>query len=265
VSIVNWLPDELPLAYINRRKIYSRCIGSETGFYEINIGNQNPDHLLLWLHGSGNSYKEMIMLIGPTYVKQMIKSKNEGKSVRVIIPYCLPDLMWMNTSSPVWGIENYIVEELIPSLSKESGIKPGTRHEIHGYSMGGYAALRFGLKYSHIFEKVVAVGAGPLADQLSDNVKGDKGFKEEILRVVYGNNERLYNRSLPYSQAILYQDLIVQRGLNINIIIGEHDEAIHDNLRLSKRLKQLGIDVNLSVLEDCSHPLRDYIKKHPLC
>ena len=99
------------------------------------------------------------MLIAPIYVKEMVKRKKQGNLNPVIIPYCLPDLMWMNTSRPVWNIENYLIEELIPMLVKESNLNPDIRHEVHGYRHGAYAALRLGLKYSHMFEKIVAIGA----------------------------------------------------------------------------------------------------------
>ena len=196
-----WLPEEIPLAYISQKRIFSSVLKADTAYFEINVGNQNPERLVIWLHGSGKSYREMIMLVAPVYVKEMVRRKKEGNSIRVIIPYCLPDLMWMNTSRPVWNIENYLIDELIPMLVKESNIDTDIRHEVHGYSMGGYAALRLGLKYNHMFEKIVAIGAGPLADNFADNVKGDKGFKQEVLRTVYGDNERLYQRSSPYAQA----------------------------------------------------------------
>ena len=194
----------------------------------------------------------------------MVRRKKEGNSIRVIIPYCLPDLMGMNTSRPVWNIENYLIDELIPMLEKESNIDSDIRHEVHGYSMGGYAALRLGLKYNHMFEKIVAIGAGPLADNFADNVKGDKGFKQEVLRTVYGDNERLYQRSSPYAQALLYQDLIVKRHVKVDIVIGEYDEAFSENLKLDTRLKNLGINSELISVGGCSHNLYDYVRMHYL-
>ena len=67
------------------QKILSSVLKAETAYYEINVGNQNPERLVIWLHGSGKSYKEMITLIAPIYVKEMVKQK-EGNSIRVIIP-----------------------------------------------------------------------------------------------------------------------------------------------------------------------------------
>ena len=259
-----WLPEEIPLAYISQKRIFSSVLKADTAYFEINVGNQNPERLVIWLHGSGKSYREMIMLVAPVYVKEMVRRKKEGNSIRVIIPYCLPDLMWMNTSRPVWNIENYLIDELIPMLVKESNIDTDIRHEVHGYSMGGYAALRLGLKYNHMFEKIVAIGAGPLADNFADNVKGDKGFKQEVLRTVYGDNERLYQRSSPYAQALLYQDLIVQRHVKVDIVIGEYDEALSENLKLDTRLKKLGINSELISVRGCSHNLYDYVRMHYL-
>ena len=259
-----WLPEEIPLAYISQKRIFSSVLKADTAYFEINVGNQNPERLVIWLHGSGKSYREMIMLVAPIYVKEMVRRKKEGNSIRIIIPYCLPDLMWMNTSRPVWNIENYLIDELIPMLVKESNIDTDIRHEIHGYSMGGYAALRLGLKYNHMFEKIVAIGAGPLADNFADNVKGDKGFKQEVLRTVYGDNERLYQRSSPYAQALLYQDLIVQRHVKVDIVIGEYDEALSENLKLDTRLKKLGINSELISVRGCSHNLYDYVRMHYL-
>ena len=259
-----WVPEEIPLAYISQKRIFSSVLKAQTAYFEINVGNQNPERLVIWLHGSGKSYREMIMLVAPVYVKEMVRRKKEGNSIRVIIPYCLPDLMWMNTSRPVWNIENYLIDELIPMLEKESNIDSDIRHEVHGYSMGGYAALRLGLKYNHMFEKIVAIGAGPLADNFADNVKGDKGFKQEVLRTVYGDNERLYQRSSPYAQALLYQDLIVKRHVKVDIVIGEYDEAFSENLKLDTRLKNLGINSELISVGGCSHNLYDYVRMHYL-
>ena len=105
---------------------------------------------------------------------------------------------------------------------------------------------------------------GPLADNFADNVKGDKGFKQEVLRTVYDDNEKLYRRSSPYTQALLYQDLIIKSHMKVNIVIGEYDEALSENIKLDRRLKNLGISSELISVRDCSHNLHDYVRFHYL-
>ena len=62
------------------KRILSSVLKAETAYYEINVGNQNPERLVIWLHGSGKSYKEMIMLIAPIYVKEMVTQKKATQS-----------------------------------------------------------------------------------------------------------------------------------------------------------------------------------------
>ncbi len=71
--------------------------------------------------------------------------------------------------------ESYIVKELIPEIDKSFRTFPDRDHRIiAGLSMGGYGAVKFGLKYSEMFSLVGSFSGAFVTGRWSENVGGNK-------------------------------------------------------------------------------------------
>lgn len=71
--------------------------------------------------------------------------------------------------------ESYIVKELIPEIDKSFRTFPDRDHRvIAGLSMGGYGALKFGLKYSEMFSLVGSFSGAFVTGRWSEQVGGNK-------------------------------------------------------------------------------------------
>jgi len=71
--------------------------------------------------------------------------------------------------------ESYIVKELIPEIDKSFRTFPDReRRVIAGLSMGGYGAVKFGLKFPEMFSLVGSFSGAFVTGRWSENVGGNK-------------------------------------------------------------------------------------------
>src|SRR5260221_2960786 len=106
---------------------------------------------------------------------------------------------WYTDSSTTPGdkYESYIIQELVPEIDKKFRTIPDRDHRIiAGLSMGGYGAIKFGLRYPNLFSFVGSFSGaldGPLRGQNSAflrpsiiSVFGPEGSKTRKDNDVYG-------------------------------------------------------------------------------
>jgi enterochelin esterase-like enzyme len=99
-----------------------------------------------------------------------------------------------NNLGPSDMVESYVVKELIPYIDSHYRTIPNrSGRAIEGFSMGGYAALKFAYKYPQLFSDVVAYSAAPWFSNCPDNNLDDLArnhvseLKKEIkIRMVVG-------------------------------------------------------------------------------
>jgi len=253
-----WNTPKVDLPFLRRIDIDSRILRCKTSFYIMKNGVA-PTRAILWLHGSGNCFTEMIGGVAKTYMKEMARHKSGGNTTAVVFPYCLPDLLWLNTSCPEWRIEDYLTKELIEKASLALGLTIDTSWEVHGYSMGGYAALRIGMKLCCRFRKILAMGAGPLGERFEDHMKGDSGVRNEIYRKVFASSDNRYKRCSPLSICTEMQERIRVNNQRIRIVVGDKDKALNTNENLAKRMSRMGINVQFEKARDIEHRLDRYL------
>jgi len=95
---------------------------------------------------------------------------------------------WYSDSSivPNSRYESYIVNELIPEIDKRFRTRPDRQHRIiAGLSMGGYGALKFGLKYPQMFSMVGSFSGALKVAEWSESSGGNKTIGKSI-DVVFG-------------------------------------------------------------------------------
>lgn len=83
--------------------------------------------------------------------------------------------------------ESYISEELIPEIDKKFRTIADRNHRfIAGLSMGGYGAIKFGLKYPQMFALVGSFSGALGAADWTEKEIGTKGAIAESILKVYG-------------------------------------------------------------------------------
>lgn len=256
----NWLPPKISVPYVKFHPYESEVLGVATGYYELNVGGIDNVETILWLHGSGTNVAEQFRLAAWAYLKESLKSL-PCRSLRLIMPYCLPDLFWLNITSGLWRVEDYLFYEILPLTWREATRSIlGDRIQIHGYSMGGYAALRLGFKRSDVFKRILAIGPGPLSGSLFESHRGDSGIKESIFRNVFGGSEDVYRRCSPLGTASSCLDAIRSNGIHVDLAIAANESSFSDCLMLYKRLNGLGIDIDLLRTHGVDHRLDSYLE-----
>lgn len=253
------MPPILSVPYAKLIVLESKVLGVRTGYYELSLGTYEEVETIIWLHGSGTAVANQLTTAAWAYIKESIKYGMKAKSLKVIFPTCLPDLFWLNIANGVWKIEDYLYHEILPLANQASLANPSGRIQIHGYSMGGYAALRLGLRYSHLFKRVVAIAPGPLSTSLFQAQRGDSGIKKTIFRNVFGGSEDMYRRCSPYSIATSFSEDVKSNGLSVELVVAENDSPYVECNRFYRLLAGLGIDISLIESSGVGHRLDLYL------
>ena len=92
-----------------------------------------------------------------------------------------------SASIPNDKYESYIIQELIPEIEKKYRVLKDRNHRIiAGLSMGGYGAVKFGLKYPEMFSLVGSFSGALGAGTWTQKEIGTKGVIPESLLAVFG-------------------------------------------------------------------------------
>lgn len=92
-----------------------------------------------------------------------------------------------SASAPNDRFESYIVQELIPEIDKKFRTRADRANRaIAGLSMGGYGALKFGLKYPATFALVGSFSGALGAASWSNKMLGGRGAIPESIMKVFG-------------------------------------------------------------------------------
>jgi len=162
-------------------------------------------------------------------------------------------------SNDYQGLEPYedmFIREFIPFIEKQYRIRSKKEFRaIAGNSMGGYGALKFAMKYNHLFSACVAFSSGIFTDveivNMPDSIYG-------ILDGIYGKNlkgnerinENWKNNSPLYLVKTITGDKL--RSVRFYIDCGDDDFLYRGNSELHKLMRDLKIPHEYRV-RDGSH------------
>lgn len=151
--------------------------------------------------------------------------------------------------------ESCVVRELIPHLdAKFRTVAAREGRSLHGYSMGGFGALKLGFKDPDLFGSVVA-HAATLADaaQMKDNLG-------KVFTKMFGGDKKLFDASDPL--VLAGQNVEKFRGrLAIRIALGGKDEFLEMNRQLHRRLDEAKVPHEFEVVPGVSHSKDPLYKK----
>ena len=134
---------------------------------------------------------------------------------------------------------------------------------IAGFSMGGYGAIRNGLKYSGNFSKIGMISAALITDEIADysddaNVLRSRDFYESV----FGDLDKIKNSDMDPKYLIENTEDIP----DIFMACGENDFLIDKNIDFHEFLKSENVNVNFMkapgehTWEFCDKYIKEFIK-----
>ena len=225
----------------------SRALKTEVGFniclppeYKANATQRFP--VIYYLHGyEGN---ESSYLEYAKYWHQALKQYGP-----VILVFANGGESSFFTDAPDGSVpgETVVVRELVPNIDqKYRTVATAAGRSLHGYSMGGFGALKFAFKYPDMFGSVVAYGA-----TLSEAPE----FKKHLGKVytkMFGNDSKGFAENDPFSLLEKNAEKI-RSSVAVKIIIGTKDEFLPRNRALKQKLEQLKVQVAYDELSGAKH------------
>ncbi len=154
VSAQSAAPKQLP-SNVRGERLASRLMGRDMPYRVVLPAGYVPDRgkkklypVVYLLHGLGGSYANWTDKTGlADYVRD--------HGIIVVTPEGGNGWYTDSVSAPTDRFESYIISELIPEVEKRFAVDPDRRGRIiAGLSMGGYGAMKFGLKYPEKFSLV---------------------------------------------------------------------------------------------------------------
>ncbi len=160
------------------------------------------------------------------------------------------------TDSPDRSVpgESVVVKELIPHIDEKFRTRAGRGgRSLHGYSMGGYGALKLAFKFPDRFGSVVSYGA-----TISDEAEFRKHLKKVFQRQ-FGNDPRRFTENDPVALAERNAERI--RGQTaIRVVVGTRDEFLPRHRALRQTLERLKIGHEYEEIRGAKHDKEDLYK-----
>lgn len=122
--------------------------------------------VIYFLHGGFGSQSEGAQVALPGFVAAM-QARKMPETI-IVVPQALPSGWYTNAKDGMRPVEDVLVQNLVPHIDATyRTLEHANARGIEGMSMGGYGALRLGLKYPRVFGTISAV-APSITKNLSD-------------------------------------------------------------------------------------------------
>jgi enterochelin esterase-like enzyme len=161
----------------------------------------------------------------------------------VVFPNGLRDSLWVDSKDGRVPMETVVMDELLPHVDATFYTRPerGDR-AVEGFSMGGYGAARFGLKYPQRFGAASMLAAGPLQPTLSAAVgpaaKADA--RERVFALVFGRDQQYFIDNSPWSLAEQHA-MAARSPILLRQVIGTADPTLPANRAFHDRMLTFGL------------------------
>lgn len=220
---------------------YNICLPTE---YHRNAGRRFP--VIYYLHGyEGN---ESSYLKYGDYWREA--TKRFGPIILVFVNGGETSFFSDSPDGSIPG-ESVVIKELIPHIDgKFRTLADRGGRSVHGYSMGGFGALKLAFKYPDLFSSVVAFGS-TLADATE--------FKKRLGKVytpMFGGDARRFAENDPLVLAERNAEKI--RGqVAIRLVIGTKDDFLERHRVLNGKLEALKIPHEFRQIPGAGHKKDD--------
>lgn len=212
--------------------------------------------VLYWLHGSLGGLRGIAPLSA-----HFGSAMREGHVPPMIVVFVngLRLSMWVDFKDGSIPMETVVIDELVPEIDASfRTIASREGRIVEGFSMGGYGAMRLGLKYPDVFGAASSLAGGPLQKEFTHSPRIDPIRRETVLRTVFGGDHDYYRAQSPWALAEQYA-----RGdrddLLLRVVIGE-EEMLEVTQTFVEHLEELEIPHTFSLLPGVGHDTRDVLR-----
>lgn len=250
-----WVTAPVSAPNVSQQVFVSQSVGAPVS-YHVYLPDayaaqpQRSFPVLYWLHGSDS------VTAGIAQVSAIFAAAIDAGRIPPLIlvfPNGLPLGMWCDAESGLQPVESMVVDDLIPEVDNRFRTVPDARSRlVEGFSMGGYGAARYALKYPDRFGAASILGAGPL--QLDFLVEDPNlqpiELRRYVLAQVYGNSLAVFEARSPWRLA---EQHLLPPGYRLRQVIGTLDFTLGPNRDFHAHLDALGIGHDYIELPNVSH------------
>jgi S-formylglutathione hydrolase FrmB len=195
-----------------------------------------PLRLLMLLHGYTSDYWEWLSGSGIDFYSVM-------HNTAVIMP-SIENSFYLDDPSREAYYSRYIAEELIDWARRAFPVSKERKHTyIGGLSMGGYGALRNGLKYNDVFGGIIALSGALITDEVARMKPGSGNpiASFEYYKHTFGEPEKVLGGD--NDPKALAEKLAADKAPvpEIYLACGSEDFLIEPNRDMHRHLDKLGI------------------------
>ncbi len=180
-------------------------------------------------------------------VMEALVAADEAQATIIVAPYDgLGLTMWSNSSSGHQLAESGFIDGVMPAITRNYAIDPRAESTfIQGFSMGGFGALKIGMKYNDRFAKITSWdGAIHSWQTLTANRPG-------IAQNMFASKAD-FDRHSPWTIADRYATLEITAPVEIHLFSGKLAATSQYNRAFSKHLTALNIDHQHEITQ-CQH------------
>lgn len=208
--------------------------------------------VLYYLHGGGGGMQGLPILRN-YFHNNMVNGIIPN--MIVVFPWGLPLGMWVDSYSGHQPVESVVINDLIPYVDDNyRTIAHRSGRIVEGFSMGGYGAARFGLKYPELFAGFSMLGAGPVQLDFINypHVRTPLEQRLEIFEEVYGSDPDFFEEVSPWRLAESAVGNLPE-GYMIRSVVGDADILRFMNHDLRDHWNDLGLDFTYLEVPDVDH------------
>ncbi len=234
---------------VEHQTYFSKSMQTEVGFNiylpDEYATSQKRYPVIYHLHGSGGNESAQVDL-SEVYQRAI----TEHKMCPVIIVFANGGKRSYYSDGANGKIlaETTIMRELIPHIDETYRTIPEKAcRVIHGFSMGGFGAMKLGSKFPEQFCAMLSFGGGMAAPG---------SLHLDFLKQIVGDDERAIAANNPADLVIKNKDAL--SGMSWWLFTGTRDVAREDSTWAHEHLQKLGIPHRFEVSQDVGHTL----KKH---
>ncbi|MBM4108312.1 MAG: esterase family protein [Phycisphaerae bacterium] len=242
-----WTTPPVTAPRLEYRTFQSAAAGTTVSFHVFTPPQYDaqPDRcfpVLYWLHGSGSATAGIAPMTN-WFASAMADGRL--RPVIVVFPNGMPFGMYCDAANGSRPLETVIVGELVPHVDATMRtIASREGRIVEGFSMGGYGAGRFGLKYSDRFRAASLLGAGPVQTDFMNAPWGTgvpPARRAEIFQEVWNSDPAIFYASSPWWLGEAHRPEIISNGLRVRFAVGESDAMLAPNADLHARLLSLNL------------------------
>lgn len=208
-------------------------------------GNTNRYPVIYWLHGKGGNENG-----DAKYAASLDAAISSGKIPPLIHVWVCggEETYYSDSFDGKWMSETTIIKELVPHIDTTCRtLAKRDQRAIQGMSMGGFGAMRLGLKYPELFSSIVAWAGGYRDPEL---------MKEKMVQLNYekmfNNDPVIFMAGHPFTTAVKNADRV--RGkTGIMMICGTKDYLLVPNRRMDDILTKAGLAHQYEEVPDIDH------------